>query len=373
MSAPRIVSLLPAATEMACALGLEQNLVGVSHECDYPPAVRGKPAVMRAVVETASMTEAEIDWAVTERLRAGEPLYEVEAETLEALRPDLLLTQDLCEVCAASPKDLGAALAQMSRPPRVLRLTPKSLADIFANIADLGAATGRKAEARRLFDDLEGRVTAVADRVRQAEHRPRVFFMEWLDPIYCSGHWVPEVIELAGGIDGLGRKGTDSVRIAWDEVRAWAPEVLVAAPCGYPLDVAMQHAQMLTQLPGWAELPAVQAGRVFAVDAGAYYARPGPRVVDGLEIMAHLIHPELFDGTGDPAAFQRLRTKTCDACGSGFLCRPAAGCWCEAVAVAPEAAAAMQMRYSECLCPACLPGGGGVRASKSTMGSDGIA
>lgn len=353
MSGPRIVSLLPAATEMVCALGLESQLVGRSHECAYPDAALEKPVVMRGVVDTAAMTEAEIDAEVTRRLRAGEPLYEIDSALLEALSPDLLITQELCEVCAASPKDLAVVLTQMARPPTVLQLTPKSLAAVLENIATLGAATGRSAEASALIAGLEARIAAVKARADGARGR-RVFCLEWLDPLYCSGHWVPEMVELAGGDDALGRRGTDSVRIGWEEVLAWAPEVLIVAPCGYGLDAVVRHAAMLPTLPGWSELPAVREARVFAVDADAYLARPGPRLIDGLEMLAHLIHPERFGWTGAAGAFEPLRTKTCEACGDAFMCRTASGCWCEEVDLPPGRAAALSGCYDDCLCPACL-------------------
>ena len=350
----RIVSLLPAATEMVCALGLADQLVGVSHECAYPAEVVGKPVVMRGVLATHEMTQAAIDAEVTRRLRAGEPLYEVDAERLAALEPDLVITQELCEVCAASPKDLAAALAGLVRRPQVLQLTPRSLAEIFQNLRQVGAATGREAQAAALVAGCEARIEAVRARAAGARTRPRVFCMEWLDPPYCSGHWVPEMVELCQATDPLSRQGTDSVRVPWQAVLDWAPEVLVVMPCGYGLEAVQRQAEALPKLPGWARLPAVQAGRVYAVDADALFARPGPRVVEGLELLAHLIHPQLFAWSGDPDAFAPLRTKACARCEKPFLCRPAPGCWCEGVSLPDGAGRALCGAYADCLCPDCL-------------------
>jgi iron complex transport system substrate-binding protein len=350
----RIVSLLPAATEMLCALGLTDELVGVSHECAYPPAVLGKPMVMSGVLPIEEMSQAEIDAEVTRRLHAGEPIYEVDAERLRQLSPDLVITQELCEVCAASPKDLAAALATLERRPQVLQLTPRSLADIFENIAEVGLATGRGDAAQALIAMSEARIGAVRAQAAQAAARPRVFCMEWLDPPYCSGHWVPEMVELCHARDELSRKGADSARVPWEAVLEWAPEVLIVMPCGYNLETIQRHSERLPTLPGWGDLPAVQAGRVHAVDANAYFARPGPRVVEGLELLAHLIHPELFVWSGDPGAFAQLRTKTCARCEGRFLCRPAPGCWCEGVSLPPGAAADLCRAYADCLCPSCL-------------------
>jgi iron complex transport system substrate-binding protein len=348
----RIVSLLPAATEIVCALGLADDLVGVSHECAWPPEVAGKPKVMGGVLPIGDMTQAEIDAEVTRRLHAGEPIYET--DSLARTAPDLVITQELCAVCAATPGDLAAALATLPRRPEVLELTPRSLADILQNVVDIGRAVGRSEAAARLVASLQARIAAVRARAALADRRSRVFCMEWLDPPYCSGHWVPEMVELCGGVDELSRKGSDSVRVPWEAVLDWAPEVLIVMPCGFDLDRVVHQAEMLPRLPGWRDLPAVKGGRVYAADADAYFARPGPRVVDGLELLAHLLHPELFGWTGDPDAFAPLRTKACPRCDAAFQCRPEPGCWCEAVPLPEGAADALSTQYADCLCPDCL-------------------
>jgi iron complex transport system substrate-binding protein len=317
------------------------------------------------------MTQAEIDAEVTRRLHAGEPIYEVDPQALARAAPDLVLTQELCAVCAATPGDLAAALETLPQQPEVLQLTPRSLADILQNVVDIGRAVGRSEAAARLVSSLAARIAAVTARAPLADRRPRVFCMEWLDPPYCSGHWVPEMVELCGGVDELSRKGSDSVRVPWEAVLAWAPEVLIVMPCGFDLDRVVHQAELLPQLPGWRDLPAVQAGRVHAVDADAYFARPGPRVVDGLELLAHLVHPELFDWSGEAGAVAPLRTKTCPRCEAAFLCRPEPGCWCEGVALPAGAADALSACWADCLCPKCL--GAEAAAGKGSSGREGGA
>ena len=302
----RIVSFLPSATEMACALGLHDQLVGITHECDYPPSVREKPIVVSSAVSMATMTQAEIDSIVSERMKNGQSLYQVDEKLLQELAPDLILTQDLCQVCAPSGNEVTQALTALPSKPEILWLTPKSLAQIEENLREIGAATGRLEKADELI--ASGRVILdhIAERARTASTRPRVFCMEWLDPVYCSGHWVPEMVSIAGGVDHLGHEGSDSVRVAWEDVLAWKPEVLVIMPCGFHLDQVLELTPKLCAKSGWQELPAVQQGRVYAVDASSYFARPGPRVVEGTELLAHLIHPDLFPWAGPADAYSRL-------------------------------------------------------------------
>jgi iron complex transport system substrate-binding protein len=306
MSAPRIVSFLPAATEMVCALGLADHLMGISHECDFSPEVRSRPVVVCPALQLDGLSQREIDDGVTARLSDGLSLYEVDEMLLRELEPDIILTQDLCQVCAPSGNEIARALKSLRKEPRVIYLTPRSLDGIFGNLLEVGCATGRAAMADSLVAAMRARLDRIAATVRRAAARPRVFCMEWLDPVYCSGHWVPEMVALAGGEDALGRMGTDSVRIPWDDVRKWAPEILVLMPCGYRLEKVIELAPQIFANPGWNELPAVQQGRVFAADANSYFARPGPRVVEGTELLAHLIHPELFPWEGPSDAFARI-------------------------------------------------------------------
>jgi len=303
---PRIVSFLPSATEMACALGLSDQLVGITHECDYPPSVKEKPVVVSSAISMATMTQAEIDSIVSERMRNGQSLYQVDEKLLQELAPDLILTQDLCQVCAPSGNEVTQALTALPKKPEILWLTPKSLAQIAENLRELGEATGRLEKAEELIANGRAILDHVAERARAASTRPRVFCMEWIDPVYCSGHWVPEMVSIAGGVDHLGHEGSDSVRVPWEDVLAWKPEVLVIMPCGFNLHQVLELTPKLCERSGWHELPAVQQGRVYAVDASSYFARPGPRVVDGTELLAHIIHPDIFPWAGPADAYSRL-------------------------------------------------------------------
>lgn len=358
MTKPRIVSFLPAATEMVFALGAGEQLVGISHECDYPPEAKGKPVVVRPALDLQSMTLREIDVAVAEQIRSGASLYTVDEDLLCALKPDLILTQNLCQVCAPSGNDLASALKLLDPTPEILWMSPHSLAGIFENILELGQALGLATEADACVEECRRRLAQVADRSAHASIRPRVFCMEWADPVYCAGHWVPEMVELAGGRDELARRGTDSVRMSWADVVLWAPEVLVFAPCGFNLEKALEQVSYLEALPGWSNLPAVRNQRAFVVDANSYFARPGPRVVEGTELLAHLIHPELFEWYGPADAFQAISAspasptitrKKCPECGQSFECKTG-GCWCSDLPHLPRGT----IPASDCLCPACL-------------------
>jgi iron complex transport system substrate-binding protein len=304
----RIVSLLPSATEMACALGLGDRLMAVTHECDHPPEVRDKPIVSHSLLPIETMSQCEIDTAVTERLRNGLSLYRVDEALMRKIAPDLILTQDLCQVCAPSGNEVSQLLAQLPSQPQILWLTPKSLAGIEDNLRELGEATGRAREAEKLIAAGRAKLDEIAAAVHGLSRRPRVFCMEWIDPVYCSGHWVPEMVRIAGGIDELGREGADSVRIPREQVLEWAPEILIVMPCGCDLEESADHARNLFSYPGWSDLPAVRDDRVYAVDANSYFARPGPRVIEGTQLLAHLLHPEVFDWRGSEQPFRRLKS-----------------------------------------------------------------
>lgn len=306
MNERRIISFLPAATEMAFVLGLGDEVTGVSHECDFPAGATKKPVVVKPALPMERMSLREIDVAVAERIRSGQNLYEVDERLLAGLSPTHILTQDLCHVCAPSGNEITRALAALPVKPEILWFTPHTIEDIFGNLRDLGAATGTLAKAEEFIAKARTRLWVVAERAARIPYHPRVFVLEWIDPYYCCGHWVPEMIELAGGEDALGRKGQDSVRIAWKDIARWSPEVLIVSPCGFGTEKAVEQAKQLLRQPGWSDLPAARDGRVYAVDANAYFSRPGPRVVDGVELLAHLIHPDIFEWNGPRDAYQKI-------------------------------------------------------------------
>ncbi|HEX4144892.1 MAG TPA: cobalamin-binding protein [Pirellulales bacterium] len=303
----KIASLLSSAAEMLCALGLESSLVAISHECDFPPSVTARPRVTRSRI-AATASSQEIDEQVRGLMASGAPLYEIDTDRLAACRPDLIVTQAQCDVCAVRYADVLAAVA--SRPAlagtQVLALNPQSLADVAADLVHLGQATGTVAAARRLQTQWRARIAAVEQAMADldAAARPRVAMVEWLEPLMLSGNWVPEIVALAGGRHDLTTAGRHSPYVAWDALLAYDPQAIVVVPCGFALARTLSCWQVLTTLPGWRQLSAVQAGRVHAVDGNAYFNRPGMRLVESLEILAHLLHP---DRVGEPAALQGER------------------------------------------------------------------
>jgi iron complex transport system substrate-binding protein len=301
---PRIVSLLPSATEIVCALGLEDSLVGVTHECDYPAAVVGKPQLTASRISHQTMTSAEIDHAVRSQLDGHGSIYDLDEEALRALRPDLVITQELCDVCAVSYKQVEQAARLFETDTRVVSLEPNTIADIFSNIRTVGGLTGREAAAEAVVGELATRLDALALALSEVETRPRTFVLEWLEPPFSPGHWVPEQIALAGGDHSFGHAGQPSTTTNAEAVRAYAPEVIVLAPCGYYKEDTLRALESARFPAGWRELPAVAGGEVWAVDATSYFSRPGPRVVVGAEILSRIIHPELF---GAPEEHEAVR------------------------------------------------------------------
>ena len=286
----RIVSLLPSATEIVCALGLEDWLVGVTHECDYPPSVRRLPRVTRTLIPTDA-TSGEIDRLVSDRLETTRALYTLDMEALEKLRPDLIVTQTLCGVCAVAEEEVRAAACALPGRPDIVNLEPMSLSDVLASIRQVGAVTGTDDRADAAVARLTARVDAVAIRSAGLTNRPRVLLLEWIDPPFSCGHWSPELVRLAGGVEGLGREGEPSRRLEWQEVLEWDPEVVVVACCGFDVERTLRDVPILFDVPGFEDVPAARAGRVFVVDGSQYFSRPGPRLVDSLEILAHALHP----------------------------------------------------------------------------------
>ena len=288
----RVVSLLPSATEILFALGLDREIVGVSHECDFPPQARTRPVVIHSRIPHDA-TPAEIDRFVREYVSRGESLYGVDADVLETLRPDLIITQDLCHVCAASPDDLATALARFDRPPEVLCLNPQDLGDVWRDILWVGEETGRGPCAEALVTEIGERLAAVESQLASSTERPRVAFLEWLQPFYVSGHWVPEMIARAGGVDLFGRVRTPSFRVTLEEIVNAAPELILVSPCGYSAERAAQEYKSMTFPEDWHAIPAVRNGRVYALEANSHFSRSGPRLIAGLEALAKLFHPTI--------------------------------------------------------------------------------
>lgn len=302
----RIASFLPAATEMVYLLGLGDRLVGVTHECDYPQQAKTKPVLVECALDFSGMTMAQIDDTVTARIRSGQSLYAVNEEQLRRAAPTLLITQNLCQVCGPSGNEVSQVLKTLSPVPEILWQTPKSFEEILDAYQELGRRTGRLDAARDWVAAAREKVKRIAAKSAQYQRKTRVAFIEWVDPIYCGGHWIPQMLDWAGAEDRNSRHGADSVRIPWERVLEYQPEVVIVSPCGFKTDTALEQSSTLMERPGWNALPAVKQGKVFAVDANAYFARPGPRIVEGVELLAHLIHPEDFHWTGSADAYRQV-------------------------------------------------------------------
>jgi iron complex transport system substrate-binding protein len=291
---PRIVSLIASATEIVCALGFRDRLVGRSHECDFPDDVLELPALTAPKFKVEG-TSAEIDARVREIVRDGLSVYRVDGEALKALEPDVIVTQDHCEVCAVSLSDVEAATCTWAgRPVEIVSLRPDSLADVYSDIGRVARALGAAEAGQRLVNDLQGRLGAVATRVA-ARARPRVAFIEWVEPLMAGGNWMPELIETAGGRNLFGEAGRHSDWMQWSELAAADPEVIVVGPCGYGLERCLAELPLLQAKPGWAGLAAVRHGRVYFADGNAYFNRPGPRLAESAEMLVEMIHPEVAE------------------------------------------------------------------------------
>jgi iron complex transport system substrate-binding protein len=290
-SSPRLVSLLPAATEMAVALGLADALVGRSHECDHPPEVTRLPALTTPRIDAAGSSRD-----IHEQVERATAMFTLDAERLAALRPEVILTQAACDVCAVAEADVAAAASSLDPPPRIVSLSSTTLAGVFADIRAVGAATGRLAKAREVGARLQARCDSVACRTRQlaGSRRPRVAMIEWLDPPMAAGNWVPEMVQMAGGDDVLGHAGQHSHWIGWDDVAAADPDVVVLVPCGFTLERVLAEAASAAVRPQLESLRAFSQGRVWAVDGHHLFNRPGPRLVDSLEVLAEVLHPGQF-------------------------------------------------------------------------------
>jgi iron complex transport system substrate-binding protein len=290
----RIVSLLPAATEIAAALGLMNHVVGVSHECDFPEQANQRPRITHSPVHNARLTSREVDEWVCRALRDNGTIYTIDEPLLRKLQPDVILTQKLCDVCAVGYGTVAKLAQTLPGPPRVVNLEPTSLTDIFADIRRVAEMCDVPDRAEKLVGNLSERVESVRERAGKITSRRRCFLMEWVDPPFCSGHWGPELVEIAGGHDSLGRKHQPSAQIEWQQVLDARPEIIVLALCGYNIDRARRDYELLRRFPGFGSIPAADTGQVYVVNASAYFARPGSRVVDSLEILAGILHPSEF-------------------------------------------------------------------------------
>jgi iron complex transport system substrate-binding protein len=295
----RIISLVPHATELLFALDLGDQVVAVTHECDHPPCALDLPHITRDALP-GGLSAAEIDAAVRSRTERGEAIYELDEDALWALEPDLIVTQALCPVCAVSYEDVAALAAKLPSRPKVIALDPHTLGETLGDVRTIAEVTDRRERGIELVGAIAARIDRVKLAVRRAEARPRVAALEWLDPVFVAGHWTPQLIELAGGEDVLGLPGEHSIVVPWEAVRAAAPEIVMVMPCGYDAPRALVEA-----LGHREELARLGARRVVAVDASAYFSRPGPRLIDGLELLAHILHPDLVPrATGEALAVE---------------------------------------------------------------------
>jgi iron complex transport system substrate-binding protein len=301
----RIASLLPSATEIVCALGLEKNLVGITHECDFPASIGHLPHLTASRISHETMSSKEIDHAVRSQLDGHGSIYDLNEQLLHELQPDLILTQELCNVCAVSYKTVEKAARMYTADARVVSLEPNTVGEIFDNIRFVGELTGTETRAAEVVEKLQERLSSLAEKTANA-NRPRVLMLEWLEPFFAPGHWVLEQLRFAGGDYGFGNLGKPSTTTTIEEIAAYAPEIIVLIPCGYYIQDILRQVPNTDFPAGWFDLPAVKTGNVWAVDATSYFSRPAPRVVDGAEILARILHPNLF---GAPSEQEAVRVK----------------------------------------------------------------
>jgi iron complex transport system substrate-binding protein len=296
----RVISLVPNGTEILFAVGAGDLVVGVSHECDYPPEARTRPILTGSAL-TPGMSAAEVDAAVSSQVGSGLSLYTLDEARIEELAPDVIVTQQLCPVCAVSTEQVNGAVRPLPRCPELVSLDPRTIGQVFADIRRVGEVTGRTVEAEALLASLEQRLAAVRAAIG-SRPRPRVLALEWLDPPFAGGHWVPEMIDLAGGEDAVARPGDHSARLTWEQVAAADPDVIVVMPCGFDEAGAREQIATIADRPEWSSLRAVCEGRIHPVDANGCFSRPGPRLVDGIERLAAIFHGAILQSENPPPA-----------------------------------------------------------------------
>ena len=301
----RICSLLPSATEILCSLGLADQLVAVTHECDYPSEITGLPRITRSSIPPGGSSR-DVDTHIRQARHQGSSIYQLDERLLQELDPDLILTQELCDVCAVSYETVQKAVRLLDGERRILSLEPTRVDEILMSIEQVGRHTGREEAAANLVRDLRERLRRVASHADGVRTRPRVLALEWFEPPFVGGHWVPEMIRLAGGLDLLGKAGSPSSEISWQEVLRYDPEVVVGLPCGFDLEECLRGFETVPFPAGWENTQAHRSGRVYAVNASAYFNRPGPRIVEGLEILGEILHPELFPPNPSSGRWRRL-------------------------------------------------------------------
>jgi iron complex transport system substrate-binding protein len=303
----KIVSLLPSATEIVCALGLEENLVGITHECDFPARIADKPPLTASRISHETMTSREIDHAVRSQLDGHGSIYDLNEKLLHELNPDLIITQELCDVCAVSYKTVEKAARMYVADAKVVSLEPNTINDIFDNIKLVGELCGVSEKAEEVVAALQSRLDIIRERISQTNPKsqipnPKSFMLEWLEPPFSPGHWVPEQVEIAGGICLLGEAGKKSVTTTYQEIYESKPDVIVMIPCGYYTSDILRQLENTFLPANWREIPAIRSGEVWALDATSYFSRPAPRIVDGAEILAKIFHPEIFGAPGKAEA-----------------------------------------------------------------------
>lgn len=290
----RICSFLPSTTEIVCALGLEENLVGITHECDYPPKITDKPHTIKSSIDTKSLSSKEIDEYVSNAKKEGKSIYIVDIEELKAADPDIIFTQNLCKVCAVSDGEVIEATKVLQKKPETISFDPHNIDDILKTIIKIGEITNTKDKAKELVDALQKRIYTVRDKLSNERDRPRVFCLEWLEPPFVAGHWVPEMIEIAGGTCGLSKIGEVSKKVSWCDIAEFAPNYMLIMPCGFDIQRTLDEIDKAISVNEWHQLPSTRKGHSYVLDANSYFSRPSPRIVDGIEIIAKIVHPDIF-------------------------------------------------------------------------------